>query len=50
MSAVALPTRRRAGTARFAMSRELVLVAVTVGLTLLVGALKPNYDVRNNIP
>ncbi|MET0618165.1 MAG: ABC transporter permease, partial [Luteibacter sp.] len=49
MSAVALPTRRRAGTARFAMSRELMLVAVTVGLTLLVGALNRDFLGAQNL-
>ncbi|WP_107910994.1 ABC transporter permease [Luteibacter sp. OK325] len=49
MSAVAMPSRRRAVAPRFTMTRELTLVAVTVGLTVIVGLLNHDFVGAQNL-
>jgi ribose/xylose/arabinose/galactoside ABC-type transport system permease subunit len=49
MSAVAMPSRRRAIAPRFTMTRELTLVAVTVGLTITVGLLNHDFVGAQNL-
>jgi ribose/xylose/arabinose/galactoside ABC-type transport system permease subunit len=49
VSAVTLPISHRAALPRFAMTRELTLVAVTIGLTLLVGAINHDFLGAQNL-
>lgn len=49
MSVVAMPSPRSAMAPRFAMTRELTLVVVTVGLTLFVGLLNHDFVGAQNL-
>ncbi len=49
MNAVPMSSHRPVATPRFAMTRELTLLAVTVGLTLLVGALNHDFLGAQNL-
>lgn len=49
MSVVAMPLRSSTVAARFVMTRELMLVAVTMGLVLLVGALNRDFLGAQNL-
>jgi len=49
VSTVAMPSTRRLVAPRFAMSRELTLVAVTLGLTIVVGLLNHDFVGAQNL-
>lgn len=49
MSAVAMPSRHRLAAPRFVMTRELTLVAVTLGLTAIVGLLNHDFVGAQNL-